>query len=361
MGMKGTYEATVYFKDLEATKRTQVVINNVQWFEDNSPIDPKFKKKKCKGVQGKVVTVVNLGGSVYPAPPIGINLPNSGWIRSKYGSKSVTLGNLSHAYDQASLGTGAMAEFAYSKEEIDLAKKYGALAGDIHTDLHECIGHASGKLNEGVSGESLKNYHSVIEESRADLVALYYVMDPKMVELKLFPSLDVAKAEYNGYIRGAMLTQLVRIQPGKNIEQAHMRCRALIGNWAYEKGMKEKVIEKKTKDGKTYFVINNYDKLRKIFGEMLIEIQRITSEGDFNSANKLVEKYAVKVDPVLHKEVLARWKKLNIAPYAAFINPVLEPVMKDGKMVDVKVSYPLDFVKQNLEYSKTFGLLPVKN
>jgi dipeptidyl-peptidase-3 len=357
MATKGSYESIVNFKNVEATKRTIIISDNAQYFEDNSPTDKQFKKKEVKGVTAKVITVAQLGGESDPTTPIGINLPNAQWIRQEHGSKSVTMDNITYAYDQAALGNGFMEEFAYSKEEIELAKKYGYLAGSLTTDLHECLGHGSGQLNPGVSGESLKNYHSAIEESRADLFALYFIMDPKMVELGLMPSLDVAKAEYDTYIRNGLMTQLVRIQPGKNIEQAHMRDRSLISHWVFEKGKDKKIIEQVKKDGKTYFKVNDYGALRGLFGELLKEIQRITSEGDFKAGMKLVEGYGVKVDQELHKEVLDRYKKLNIAPYAGFINPQFNPVMKGEKMVDVMITYPDDFMDQMMFYSKNYSFL----
>ncbi len=360
MAIKGTWESVVNFKDLEATKRTIIISDNAQYFEDHSPIDPAFRKEKVKGVTAKVITVTQLGGECHPTTPIGINLPNAQWIRRDFGSKSVTMDNITYSYDQSSLGNGFLEEFAASPEEISHVKQFGYLAGNLMTDLHECLGHGSGILNPGVTGESLKNYHSTIEESRADLFALYYLMDQKMIDLGLIPSLDVAKAEYDSYIRNGMMTQLVRIKPGKNIEEAHMRDRALICNWVYEKGKSGKVIEEITKNGKTYFRINDYEGLRKLFGQLLKDIQRITSEGDYVSAKTMVEAYAVKVDPALHEQVLERYTKLNIAPYAGFINPVFTPVMKDGKISDVKITYPDDFAIQMLDYSKKYSYLPVK-
>jgi dipeptidyl-peptidase III len=360
LAMKATYESVVNFKDIEATKRTEIISRNAQYFEDHSPTDPKFKKKEVRGVTAKVITVAQLGGGCDPSTPIGINLPNAQWIRKEHGSKSVTMDNITYSYDQAALGNGFMEEFSYSPEEIELAKKYGYLAGNLTTDLHECLGHGSGQLNDGVSAESMKNYHSTIEESRADLFSLYFIMDPKMIELGLVPSLDVAKTEYNSYIRNGLMTQLVRIQPGKNIEEAHMRDRALIAQWVYEKGKDAKVIEKVNKDGKTYFKVNDYEGLRKLFGELLKEIQRITSEGDYKAGKALVETYGVKVDPELHKEVLERYKKLNIAPYAGFINPVFTLEMKNDTISDVEISYPEDFTGQMLSYSKNFSFLQAR-
>lgn len=357
LAMKGSYESIVNFKNIEATKRTEIISSNAQYFEDHSPTDPQFKKKEVKGVTAKVITVAQLGGESDPTTPIGINLPNAHWIRVEHGSKSVTMDNITYAYDKAAQGNGFMEEFAYSKEEIEIATKYGYLASSLTTDLHECLGHGSGQLNKGVSSESLKNYHSAIEESRADLFALYFIMDPKLIELGLIPNLDVAKAEYDTYIRNGLMTQLVRIQLGKNIEESHMRDRSLIAHWVYEKGKSKNVIEEVKRDGKTYFKINDYEALRQLFGELLKEVQRITSEGDYKAGMALVEDYGVKVDPVLHKEVLERYKKLNIAPYAGFINPVYTPVMDGDKIIDVTISYPEDFMEQMMGYSKNYSFL----
>jgi len=355
MGMKGSWESIVNFKDLAATKRTETIAANAQWFEDNSPTDPRFKRKEVKGVTAKVITAAMLGGDAYPSTPIGINLPNANWIRKTHGSKSVTLENITYAYDRASLGSGFGEEFSYSEELLERAKKYGALAGNLHTDLHEVLGHASGQLLPGVSPEALKNYHSPVEEARADLFALYYLMDDKMVELGLLPNLDAAKAGYDNNIRNGLMTQLTRIQPGKTIEQAHMRSRALVSHWVYEKGKPENVISEKIKDGKTYFVINDYQKLRQLYGDLLVEVQRITSEGDYEAARDLVETYGVQVDPELHKEVLDRYSKLNLAPYSGFINPVYTPVIENGRIVDVKITYPDDYVKQMLRYGREYS------
>ncbi len=357
LGIKGSWESIVNFKDLAATKRTDTITANAQWFEDNSPVNPRFKKKEVKGVTAKVITAAMLGGDSYPSTPIGINLPNANWIRKNYGSKSVTLGNITYAYDQASLGSGFGEEFSYSNEILERAKKYGALAGNLHTDLHEVLGHASGQLLPGVTNEALKNYHSPVEEARADLFALYYLMDDKMVELGLLPSLEAAKANYDKNIRNGLMTQLTRIQPGKTIEEAHMRSRALVSQWVYEKGKPENVISKEIKDGKTYFVINDYQKLRQLFGELLAEVQRITSEGDYEAARDLVETYGVQVDPELHKEVLERYAKLHLAPYGGFINPVYTPVVENGEIVDITIEYPTDYVKQMLRYGKDYSFL----
>ncbi|OFX59478.1 MAG: dihydrofolate reductase [Bacteroidetes bacterium GWA2_30_7] len=358
LGRKATWESVVNFKNLEATKRTKIISDNAQWFEDNSPVDEQFKKKSVKGISAKVITVVTLGGDCYPSTPIGINLPNADWIRKEHGSKSVTMENITYTYDQASMGNGSLEEFAYSAEEIELAKKYGPLAGNIHTDLHECLGHASGQLLEGVSTEALKNYHSTLEEARADLFALYYMMDNKMIELGLFTTLDFAKSEYNSYIKNGLLVQLTRVNIGKNIEESHMRNRQLISKWCYEKGAKDNVIEKKVKNDKTYFVINDYNKLRNLFGELLKEIQRIKSTGDYESGKNIVETFGVLVDLDLHKEVKARYEKLNLAPYGGFINPKLTLVKEGNVVKDVKIEYPDDYSKQMLEYSEKYSVLP---
>jgi dipeptidyl-peptidase-3 len=361
MGLKATWESVVNFKDVEATKRAQIISSSAQWFEDNSPVDSRFKKKEVKGVSAKVITVAQLGGDCYPATPIGINLPNADWIRKEYGSKSVTMENITYAYDQAALGNGFMEEFAASPEEIEMAKKYGSLSSNLHTDLHECLGHGSGQLLPNTSPDALKNYSSALEETRADLFALYYMMDKKMLELKLFQSMDVAKTEYNSYIRNGLMTQLTRIDLGKNIEQAHMRNRQLIANWCVENGKKENVIEKVLKNGKTYVKINDFEKLRTLFGKLLAEVQRIKSEGDYNAGKLLVENYGVKVDPIIHKEVKERYAKLNLAPYGGFINPNFIPIVKDGKITDVEIEYPRDYTNQMMEYGKKYSFLPTIN
>jgi dipeptidyl-peptidase-3 len=360
LGMKASWESLVNFKDLAATKRADTISANAQWFEDKSPVDPRFKKKEVKGVSAKVITAAMLGGDCYPATPIGINLPNANWIRKGYGSKSVTIENITYAYDQSDLKSGFGPEFAYSEELLERAKKYGPLAGNIHTDLHEVLGHGSGQLMPGVGPESLKNYHSPIEESRADLFALYYIMDDKMVELGLLPNMDAAKAEYDDQICNGLMTQLKRIQPGKTIEQAHMRGRAMVAYWVYEKGQAENVISRETKDGKTYFVVNDYQKLRRLYGQLLAEVQRITSEGDYEAARNLIETYGVQVDQALHKEVLDRYAKLNLAPYSGFVNPVYTPVIQDGRILDVKISYTEGYVEQMLRYGREYEFLPVK-
>ena len=361
LGRKGTWESVVNFKDMEGTKRSTIISNNAQWFEDNSPIDPRFRKNKVKGVTAKVITVAQLAGDCYPSTPIGINLPNADWIRKEHGSKSVTIENITYAYDQASLGNGVLEEFTFSEEERELSRKYGSLAGNLHTDLHECLGHGSGQLLPGTSSEALKNYSSTLEEARADLFALYYLMDPKMVELGLIPTLDVAKTEYNSYIRNGLMTQLTRVEPGKSIEESHMRNRQLISKWCMEKGAQDRVIEKITKDGKTYFTINDYQKLRRLFGELLAEMQRIKSEGDFAAGKSLVENYGVIVDENLHKEVRERFGKLNVAPYGGFMNPIFTPVMEGDRITDIKIEYPDDYTGQMMNYGKNYSFLPTYN
>ncbi|MBN2668474.1 MAG: dihydrofolate reductase [Bacteroidales bacterium] len=360
MGMKATWESIVNFKDIEASRRTEIISNNAQWFEDHSPIDHQFKKKKVKGVSAKAINVVQLGGDCYPSTPIGINLPNADWIRKEHGSKSVTIENITTAYDKASKESGFLEAFVENKEDRRLSKTYGAYASNIHTDLHECLGHGSGQLAEGTKTDALKNYASPLEEARADLFALYFMMDDKMQELGLLEHKDFAKAEYNSYIRNGLMTQLVRIEPGANIEQAHMRNRQLIAKWAYEKGKTDKVIEFYKVDAKTYVRVNNYEKLRQLFGTLLREIQRIKSEGDYEAGKALVENYGVKVDRQLHKEVLDRFKALNIAPYGGFVNPVLLPIYDGSKIVDVKIQYNNNYTEQMLFYSKNYSFLEIK-
>jgi len=359
LGYRGSYENVVEIRDFDATKRMKILGENAQWFEDNSPILKEHKKEKVVGITYKVVNVAGESGDASPSTPIGVNLPNANWIRSKYGSKSVSLGNLIAAYFNAP-GGGMLEEFANSEEEIALEKKYGNLADKLTTALHEVIGHASGKLNPGVGTpkETLKNYASTLEEARADIVALYYIMDPYMIKLGLMDNLDVGKAAYDGYISNGMLKQLKRIEPGKDIEEAHMRNRQLICNWAYEKGKKDNVIEKYVQDNKTHFKINDYDKLIELFGILLRKIQKIKSEGDYAAGKELVETYGVKVDRQLHKEVLERVSKLNTKPYSGFVNPYLIPVKdKEGNIEDIKIEYPKSFVEQMLYYSKNYGNL----
>ncbi len=362
LGLKGSWEAMVNFKSIEASERTRLISENAQWFEDHSPIDDRFKKEEVKGVSAKVITAAILGGDCYPATPIGINLPNSDWIRRDHGSKSVTIDNITYAYDKAAEGNGFKEEFMWSDTERERSKKYGTLTDNLHTDLHECLGHGSGKLLPGVSSDVLQAYGSPLEETRADLFALYYLADPKLVELGLLPDNEAYKAEYYSYIMNGAMTQLTRIQPGKNIEQAHMRNRALISRWVIEKGSDEKVVELTQRDGKTYVVVNDYEKLRALFGELLAEVQRIKSEGDFEAGKQLVESYGVKVDPELHKEVLARYEALNLAPYKGFVNPVYKLVTdENGKVTDVTISYDENYVDQQLRYSRQYSVLPLKN
>ena len=362
LGMKASWESLVNFKDMEATHRTEIISGNAQWFEDHSPVDKQFKKDEVKGVSAKVITAAILAGDLYPATAIGINLPNSNWIRSHHGSKSVTIGNITDAYNKAAHGNGFNEEFVYSDAELQLIDKYADLTGELHTDLHECLGHGSGKLLPGVDPDALKAYGSTIEEARADLFGLYYVADPKLVELGLTPNEDAYKAEYYTYLMNGLMTQLVRIEPGNNVEEAHMRNRQLIARWVYEKGAADKVVELVKKDGKTYVVINDYEKVRELFGELLAEIQRIKSTGDYDAARELVESYAVKVDPELHAEVLERYKKLNLAPYKGFVNPKYEAVTDaDGNITDVKVTYDEGYAEQMLRYSKDYSALPSVN
>ena len=362
LGMKASWESLVNFKDLEATRRTEIISSNAQWFEDHSPVEKQFKKEKVKGVSAKVITAAILAGDLYPATAIGINLPNANWIRSHHGSKSVTIGNITDAYNKAAHGNGFNEEFVYSDAELQLIDKYADTTDELHTDLHECLGHGSGKLLPGVDPDALKAYGSTIEEARADLFGLYYVADPKLVELGLTPNADAYKAQYYTYLMNGLMTQLVRIEPGNNVEEAHMRNRQLIARWVYEKGAADKVVELVKKDGKTYVVINDYGKVRELFGELLAEIQRIKSTGDYEAAHKLVEAYAVKVDPELHAEVLERYKKLNLAPYKGFINPKYEAVTDaDGNITDVTVTYDEGYAEQMLRYGKDYSVLPSVN
>ena len=362
LGMKASWESLVNFKDLEATQRTELISGNAQWFEDHSPVDGQFKKEKVKGVSTRVITAAILAGDLYPATAIGINLPNANWIRSHHGSKSVTIGNITDAYNKAAHGNGFNEEFVYSDAELQLIDKYADVTDELHTDLHECLGHGSGKLLPGVDPDALKAYGSTIEEARADLFGLYYVADPKLVELGLTPSADAYKAQYYTYLMNGLMTQLVRIEPGNNVEEAHMRNRQLIARWVYEKGAAEKVVELVKKDGKTYVVINDYEKVRDLFGRLLAEIQRIKSTGDYAGAHDLVEAYAVKVDPALHAEVLERYKKLNLAPYKGFVNPKYEVVTDaDGTITDVTVTYDEGYAEQMLRYSKDYSTLPSVN
>ena len=362
LGMKASWESLVNFKDLVATQRTEIISSNAQWFEDHSPVEAQFKKSEVKGVSAKVITAAILAGDLYPATAIGINLPNANWIRAHHGSKSVTIGNITDAYNKAAHGNGFNEEFVYSDAERELIDQYSDLTDELHTDLHECLGHGSGKLLPGVDPDALKAYGSTIEEARADLFGLYYVADPKLIELGLLSSDEAYKAQYYTYLMNGLMTQLVRIQPGNTVEEAHMRNRQLIARWVFEKGAADKVVELVKKDGKTYVVVNDYEKVRQLFGELLAEIQRIKSTGDFAAARALVEDYAVKVDPVLHAEVLERYKKLNLAPYKGFVNPKYEAVTDaNGTITDVKVSYDEGYAEQMLRYSKDYSPLPSVN
>lgn len=356
LGIKASWESIVNFKDLEATRRTELISENAQWFEDHSPVAPQFRKEKVKGVSAKVITAAMLGGDLYPSTAIGINLPNSNWIRSVHGSKSVTIGNLTSAYNQAARGNGFRDEFVYSPVEIGLLDKYADITGDLHTDLHECLGHGSGRLLPDVDPDALKAYGSTIEEARADLFGLYYIPDPRMVELGLVPDAEAYKAEYYAYMMNGLMTQLVRIEPGCNVEEAHMRNRQLIARWALEQGAEQKVVELVVRDGKTFVRINGYEQLRSLFGRLLAEVQRIKSEGDYEAARQLVETYAVRIDPALHAEVLERYRQLHLAPYKGFINPVYTPCYDvEGRWTDVKVDYTEGYAAQMLRYSRDYA------
>lgn len=359
LGMKASWESVVNFKDLAATERTKKLSENAQWFEDNSPVDNRFKKEECKGISAKVITAAILGGDLYPSTAIGINLPNSDWVRRDHGSKSVTIGNLTAAYAKASQGSGMDKEFIIDNATRKLIETYGQVCDDLHTDLHECLGHGSGRLLDGVSGDTLKAYSSTIEEARADLFGLYYIADPKLVELGLTPDMEAYKSQYYTYMMNGLMTQLVRIKPGFVIEEAHMRNRALIARWALEKGQDAKVVELVKKGGKTFVKVNDYEALRKLFGNLLAEVQRIKSEGDYVAARKLVEDYGVKVDQKLHEEVLARYERLNLSPYKGFINPVYKVAKDvDGNIIDVYVDYTEGYAEQMLRYSREYNTLP---
>lgn len=358
LGRKASWESTVNFINKEATKRTKTISDNAQWFEDHSPVDPRFKKEQVKGVSAKVITVTMLGGDCYPSTPIGINLPNADWIRRDHGSKSVTIENITEAYDKAAQGNGFKEEFVWSEEERQLIKRYGFITDNLHTDLHECLGHGSGKLLPGTDPDALKAYSSTIEEARADLFGLYYLADPKMVELGLVPDQEAYKAEYYKYMMNGLMTQLVRIAKGKDVEEAHMRNRQLIARWAYEHGQRDKVVEIVRREGKSYVVINDYRRLRELFAQLLAEIQRIKSEGDFQAAKQLVENYGVKIDPQLHEEILERYKKLNLAPYKGFVNPVMRLVKNaQGEVTDVTLDYTEGYAAQMLRYSRDYSYL----
>ncbi len=361
LGRKASWEANVNFMDKAACHRTEVISENAQWFEDHSPVDPRYRKERVKGVSAKVITVAMLGGDCYPATPIGINLPNADWIRKEYGSKSVTIDNITYAYEMAAHGNGFDEEFVLRVEDRARMEAYGKLADDLHTDLHECLGHGSGQLAPGVKGGELGSYGSTLEETRADLFGLYYLGDPKLVELGLVPSFDAAKAGYAKFILNGLMTQLARIEPGKNVEESHMRNRQLIAAWCYEAGRADNVIEWVEHEGKRYVVVNDFERLRALFGELLHEVQRIKSEGDFEAGKELVERYAVRVDPALHAEVLARYRALGIEPYGGFVNPEYEAVERDGRIVDVRISYPADYVGQMMDYAKRYSFLPNVN
>ena len=361
LGRKASWEANVNFMDREACRRTEIISENAQWFEDHSPVAPEYRKKQVKGVSAKVITVAMLGGDCYPSTPIGINLPNADWIRKEYGSKSVTIDNITYAYKQAALGNGFLEEFMLRPEDRARIEQYGKLGDDLHTDLHECLGHGSGQLAPGVKGGELKSYGSTLEEARADLFALYYLGDPKLVELGVVPSMDVAKAQYANYIMNGLMTQLARIEPGKNVEEAHMRNRKLIAEWYFERGKDDRVIEWVEEAGKTYVVVNDFDRLRTLFGRMLREVQRIKSEGDYEAGAALVEQYGVQVDPELHREVRERYDALGIEPYGGFVNPEFELVEQDGRVADVKIVYPCDYTQQMLGYSRDYSFLPNVN
>ena len=359
LGRKATWEGLVNFKDNEASKRTELISDNAQWFEDNSPVDARFKKAQVKGVTAKVINVAVLAGDCYPAAPIGINLPNADWIRREHGSKSVTIANLTSAYNMAAQESpkSMLSEFAWSEEEIEMAKKYSAITDDLHTDLHECLGHGSGQLLPTTSPNALGEYSSALEETRADLFGLYYLADPKLVELGILPDMEAYKAQYTSYIRNGIFTQFTRVELGKKNMEAHMQNRKLIADWCYEKGLKDNVIEKKVRDGKTYFVVNDFEALRGLFGELLAEVQRIKSEGDYEAGKALVETYAVNIDPELHKEVKERYAALNLRPYGGFLNPEIVPVKKGMKVVDYEIRYAEDFIAQMMEYGQKYATL----
>ena len=359
LGRKGAWEGYVNIKDFEASRRTETLSANAQWFEDHSPVDPRFRKETVKGVSAKVINAVCLAGDSYPSTPIGINLPNADWIRKDHGSKSVTIANITHTYDYSALEfpKSVLGEFAWDEAEIARSKQWGTVADEIHTDLHECLGHGSGQLLPGVSTTAMGEYASALEEARADLFGLYYTADPKMVELGIMPDPEAYKAMYDSYIRNGMMVQFNRVELGRPNTEAHMQNRKLVAEWCFEKGAADNVIEKKVRDGKTYFVVNDYEKLRALFAELLAEIQRIKSEGDYAAGKNLIETYAVHIDPVLHKEVKERYDALGLKPYGGFINPEIRPVEKDGKVVDYEVVYTDDYLGQMLEYGRKYGTL----
>ncbi len=361
LGLKGTWESILHVRDTEATRRTTILSENAQWFEDHAPIEKRFRKEKVKGISANVVNVAMLGGESHPTSPIGVNLPNSDWIRKEYGSKSITLNNIASAHHEAMLQSGFIEEFAYSATEKERHKKHGFIADNLHTDLHECLGHGSGKMMEGVNSEALKNYQAPIEEARADLFALYFMMDQKLIDLGIITTFDVAKAQYDSYIRNGLFTQLIKVKPGRNLEQAHMRNRQLISRWCYEQGASENVIEFKKVDGKTYTIINDYHKLRNLFGKLLAEIQRIKSEGDYEAAKRLVENYGTTINKELHQEIIERFEKLDIPPFTGFTNPEYIPVMENNKIVDINIQYVQNYQEQMLNYSKNYSFLPIEN
>lgn len=359
LGRKASWEALVNIKDHDASQRTEIISANAQWFEDHSPVDPRFRKAEVKGVSAKVINATTLAGDCYPSTPIGINLPNADWIRKEYGSKSVTIANITHAYDLSALESpkSVLSEFAWDENEIAMAKKYLSITDEVHTDLHECLGHGSGQLLPGVSPGALGEYSSTLEETRADLFGLYYMADPKLVELGVLPDGEAYKAQYANYIRNGIMVQFNRVELGRQNTEAHMQNRKLIAEWCYENGLKDNVIEKRVRDGKTYFVVNDYEALRQLFGRLLGEIQRIKSEGDYAAGKALVEKYAVNIDPALHKEVKERYASLGLKPYGGFVNPDIVPVEKDGKVVDYKIVYTEDYLGQMLEYGSKYATL----
>lgn len=362
LGRKASWEATVNYINKVATQRTKLISDHAQWFEDHSPVDDRFKKKQVKGVSAKVITVAMLGGDCYPSTPIGINLPNADWIRRDFGSKSVTIENITEAYDQAARGNGFRKEFVWSDEERQLIERYGYLTDNLHTDLHECLGHGSGQLLSGTDPDALKSYGSTLEEARADLFGLYYLADPKLVELGLLPDKEAYKAEYYKYLMNGLMTQLVRIEKGKDIEEAHMRDRQLIARWVYEHGKAEQVVEIRQKEGKSYVVIHHYERLRDLFAQLLAEVQRIKSEGDLEAGQRLVETYGVKVDPLLHKEVLARYESLRLAPYIGFVNPIMREIRNErGEVIDIRLDYTESYVDQMLRYSRDYSFLNTYN
>lgn len=363
LGRKGSWESLVNIKDHKASERTEIISANAQWFEDRSPVDPRFRKKEVKGITAKVINATTLAGDCYPSTPIGINLPNADWIRKKHGSKSVTIANITHAYSLAALESpkNIYSEFCWDEDEIAMTKKYLDVTDEVHTDLHECLGHGSGQLLPGTSPAALGEYSSTLEEARADLFALYYMADPKLVELGILPDLEAYKAQYSNYIRNGLFVQFNRVELGRQNTEAHMQNRKLIAEWCYEKGMKDNVIEKKVRDGKTYFVVNDYEALRGLFAGLLAEVQRIKSEGDYAEGKALVETYAVNIDPALHKEVKERYASLNLKPYGGFINPEIVPVTnRKGEVLDYKVEYPTDYLGQMLKYGATYATLPVE-